>query len=393
MTFKDRLQADYRAVFMQQWPAMLGGLFIGVTNIFLFLYYQPWTTLDGALNWGDWVLHRFGIVRSEALSPLLRSGSVINFGLLFGALAAALLAGQFAVRIGPRRELAKGLIGGVLLGTGAALARGCNIGGFFSATSALSASGLAMAVGLLFGAYLATRYLLWESERAPAGLSHAAVVPITGGGRDTPATRPAQPYLGAVLLLALLLWAVAYERTGYADRGIILLFGVLLGVISQRSRVCFVQAFREPFLTGDTRHTRAMLLALLVSALGFLLIKAAIFEKANEFVRPTFWLGSVTGGLLFGVGMVLAGGCGGGTIWRAGEGHAKLWLALAGYVFSASLVRDLLARTGLQEKLGSAVFLPDVLGWGAAALLLIGVIVIWYLAAAWNESTRRLAAL
>jgi uncharacterized membrane protein YedE/YeeE len=373
---------------------MLGGLFLGVMNIFLFLYYQPWTTLDGALNWGDWVLHRFGIVRSEALSPLLRSGSVINFGLLFGALAAALLAGQFAVRIGPRRELAKGLIGGVLLGTGAALARGCNIGGFFSATSALSASGLAMAGGLIVGAYLAARYVVWESERAPTGLSQTAAALIIGGSRDAPATaRPAQPYLGAVLLLALLLWAVAYERTGYADRGIILLFGVLLGVISQRSRVCFVQAFREPFLTGDTRHTRAMLLALLISALGFLLIKAAIFEKANEFVRPTFWLGSVTGGLLFGVGMVLAGGCGGGTIWRAGEGHAKLWLALAGYVFSASLVRDLLARTGLQEKLGSAVFLPDVLGWGAAALLLIGVIVLWYLAAAWNESTRRLAAL
>lgn len=392
MTLGERLRADYQAVFGQTWPVMLGGLLVGVTNVFLFLFYQPWTTLDGALNWGDWVLNRLGIVRMEALSPLLRSGSVINLGLLFGSLAAALLAGQFAVRMGPSRELAKGLVGGVLLGAGAALARGCNIGGFLSATSALSASGLVMAGGLIIGAYIGVRVVVWESSLVPAGAGRTGRAPVLGGA-GTAGRRSVQPYVGAAAMAILLLWAAVYGGTGYADRGIMLLFGAALGVISQRSRLCFVQAFREPFLTGDTRHLRAALLALVISLVGFALIKAAIFEKAGEFVRPTFWLGSLTGGLVFGLGMVLAGGCGGGAIWRAGEGHIKLWLALAGYVFTASLVRDLLVRTGLQEGLGTAVFLPDLLGWGGAVLLIAGIAFVWYLAAAWNEATRRLAAL
>lgn len=391
MTLRKKLQEEYEAIFGQEWPVWIGGLLIGLVNVFLFLFYQPWTTLDGALNWGDRILGALGVIRTEALSPLLRSGSVINLGLLVGALASALLSGQFGIRVGPPRELVKGAIAGVLLGVGAAIARGCNLGGFFSATSAFAMSGLVMGVGLAIGAFLGTRYLLWETDLLSRRAAPSAA-PVPPG--STPlAPRPAsQPYIGLVVLLGLLGWAAAYGLFGYEDRAVILLFGVTLGFISQRSRVCFVQAFREPFLTGDTRHTRAMLLALLVSMVGFALIKTAILEKAEEFVRPTFWLGSLVGGIIFGIGMVIAGGCGGGTIWRAGEGHVKLWITLVGYVLSASLAREWLVRTGLQERLGVPVFIPDLLGWGGAILSMVGVLVVWYLVARWNEVTRRFAA-
>ncbi|MBI4770587.1 MAG: YeeE/YedE family protein, partial [Chloroflexi bacterium] len=174
MTLSQKLREDYRLLFGRQWPAWLGGLLIGVLNVFLFLFYQPWTTLDGVLNWGDWTLGGLGVINAQALSPLLRSGSVINFGLLFGALASALLAGQFGVRVGPGRELLKGLVGGLLLGAGAVIARGCNIGGFFSSTSAFAMNGLTMAVGLAGGAFLGARYLVWEVERAPAAAAPGA---------------------------------------------------------------------------------------------------------------------------------------------------------------------------------------------------------------------------
>lgn len=384
----ERLREDYQTLFGRQWPVWVGGLLIGVVNVFLFIFYQPWTTLDGALNWGDWSLYRLGVFASEADSPLLRSGSVINLGLLFGAMMAALLAGQFGVRVGPRSELVKGAVGGVLLGTGAVIARGCNVGGFFSATSAFGLNGLAMAVGLAAGAFVGARYLVWEAERGgPVTTTPAA------SGNPVAQRRNPQPLYGLAVFVVLLGAAIAYGLSGFADRAIILLFGVLLGVISQRSRVCFVQAFREPFLTGRTEHTRAMLLGLLVSVIGFALVKTVIFEKELEFVRPTFWAGSLIGGLIFGVGMVLAGGCGGGTIWRVGEGHVKLWLALITYVFSASLVNELLQRTGWRDRLGEAVFLPDRVGWNWAVLILIGVIGLWYGLARWNEATRKLAAI
>jgi hypothetical protein len=61
-------------------------------------------------------------------------------------LAAALLARQFQVRMAPPWELFKGFVGGCLMGVGSALAFGCNIGGFFSASAALSMAGLVMMV-------------------------------------------------------------------------------------------------------------------------------------------------------------------------------------------------------------------------------------------------------
>lgn len=388
MSLREKLREDYQALFGRQWPAWVGGLLIGLVNVFLFLFYQPWTTLDGALNWGDWVWSSVGVVGGGGLPPHLRSGSVINLGLLAGALASALLAGQFGIRVGPRRELVKGAIGGVLLGTGAAIARGCNVGGFFSATSAFAMSGLAMALGLAVGAFMGARYLVWEVEHttaatAPSGASSASA---QAGKRGR------QPYLGALALGLLALSAAAYVWSDYGDRAAILLFGVVLGVISQRSRVCFVRAFREPFLTGDTDHTRAMLLGLLVSIVGFALVKTVVLEKTEEFVRPTFWLGALLGGTIFGFGMTLAGGCGGGTIWRVGEGHVKLWIALVGYVLSASLVRELLVSSGVQNMLGEPVFLPDLIGWTWALGALIIILIVWYVLTQWNEVTRKLTA-
>ena len=382
MSLRESLAEDYQVLFGQEWPAWVGGLAVGFLNVFLFAFYQPWTTLDGVLNWGSYVWSAVGLVRADEISPALRSGSVVNIGLLLGAFAAALLAGQFGIRVGPRLELAKGLVGGLLLGTGAAIARGCNIGGFFSSTAAFAASGLVMGLGLGIGAFLATRYLLWEAGRVSVTSSAPVPGPVATG-------RTRQPMVGAVVLVLLVGLAFWYARAGYADRSVILLLGVVLGVVSQRSRVCFVQAFREPFLTGDTRHTRAMLLGLAVAIVGFAITKSIIDTKADDFVRPTFWAGALFGGVLFGIGMVLAGGCGAGSIWRAGEGHVKLMVAVVGYVLSATFVAELLRRAALTNRLGQSVFLPDVAGWAGALVFLGFILAGWYVFVRWNEASRR----
>jgi uncharacterized protein len=90
--------------------------------------------------------------------------------------------------------------------------------------------------------------------------------------------------------------------------------------------------------------------------------------------------------------MVLAGGCGAGSIWRAGEGQVKLWLALATFALGASLTRLGLQQTGLLGQLGSAVFLPSVFGWAGAIGLVIVVMAAWALFATWNEETGRFSS-
>jgi uncharacterized protein len=61
--------------------------------------------------------------------------------------------------------------------------------------------------------------------------------------------------------------------------------------------------------------------------------------------------------------MVRAGGCGAGLIWRVGEGHVKLWVAVFFFAVGASAMRQILVRTDLIRQLGSASFLPHMMGW------------------------------
>ncbi|HEY2994092.1 MAG TPA: YeeE/YedE thiosulfate transporter family protein [Methylomirabilota bacterium] len=384
------LSAQHAAVFGRPWPVWGAAVLVATVNVFLFAFDRPWTASDGLRNWGDWLLRGVGVAhRVDLVAPWLYSGSLLNLGVLFGGLTAALLSREFAVRVPPRGEAIKGAGGGLLMGVGAMLAFGCNIGGFFSAISALSLSGYGMMLGLGLGAFLGLRYLLWEMERRPQWSSGAARV--YGAPADGTASR--QPWLGVALAVALLLVPFLYARTGYHAQGIFLLFGVVFGVIFQRSRFCLVRAFREPFMTGDAEHTRAAALALAVSTLGFAVLKFADLKDKGDWVFPGAGVGAVAGGTLFGVGMTLAGGCGAGSIWRAGEGQVKLWLALVGFALGASLARLALTQSGALQKLGWAVFLPSALGWGGALGLTLGVLVVWALLATWNEDARVVSAL
>jgi hypothetical protein len=143
LSFESLLRDQYTKIFGRPWPVIPSALIVAALNVFLFAFDRPWTASDGMRNWGDGLLQAVGIINQPGLlPPLLYSGSVLNFGLIFGALAAALLGREFAVRPAPRNELLKGALGGLLMGLGAMLSFGCNIGGFFSALSALSLSGV-----------------------------------------------------------------------------------------------------------------------------------------------------------------------------------------------------------------------------------------------------------
>lgn len=384
------LSAQYAVLFGRPWSIWGSAVLVATVNVFLFAFDRPWTASDGMRNWGDWVLTGLGIVRrSDLLAPWLYSGSLLNGGVLLGGLVAALLSSEFAIRVPPRGELAKGACGGLLMGVGAVLAFGCNIGGFFSATSALSLAGLAMMLGLGAGAFLGLRYLVWETEHRPGWSSGAGCVYLA-----PPKERPSrQPWAGALLLVLLLATPAVYSRAGYVAQGLFLLFGVAFGVIFQRSRFCPVRAFREPFMTGDAEHTRAAALALVISTLGFAILKFTDLKDKSEWVFPAAGVGALVGGLAFGVGMTLAGGCGAGSIWRAGEGQVKLWAAIACFALGASLARLVAAQTGLLQELGAAVFLPSAIGWGGAIGLVVLVMAAWGLGATWNEETRRFSAL
>lgn len=378
----------YAMLFGRQWAAWVGGILLALVNIMMFAYEKPWSTADGARNWGDWLFNTLNITDSIIISPHLYSTSILNFGVIAGAFAASLLARQFRIQGAPPYELLKGLVGGSLMGVGAAMAFGCNIGGFFSATSALSMAGLAMMVGLMTGAYIGLRLLMLEVTYINTGsVSRSS----TGSRKSTSSGMVnAQPIFGVLVLLAGLGLAFTYDDFDYPTRGGFLLFGLAIGVFMQRTRFCFVRAFREPFLTGDAEMTKAVVLAVVISVIGFSILKWTDLREWDAFVSSGFWFGSLVGGIIFGVGMSLSGGCASGTLWRAGEGQIKLWVVLFAFAVVGSWFRGWLEDSGWLMKLGTPVFLPDFMSWKMAILLVIGIMSLWYLLVAWNEVKRKL---
>ena len=384
------LAAGYGALFGRQWPAWVGGILFGMLSILLFVWEKPWSVADGVRNWGDWLLNGVDITDTFIIDPHLYSTSVLNLGIIGGAFAAALLARQFRLRGAPPWELLKGVVGGCLMGVGASLSFGCNIGGFFSATSALSLAGPAMMLGLMAGAVVGLKLLVWEVSYLdlPEWMSR----PGRGGSsrRRSDTWRRLQPLAGVAVLAAGAAIALVYDGLDYTTRAGLLGFGLIIGVIMQRTRFCFVRAFREPFMTGHADATRAVAIAVIISTVGFTYLKWADFKDWDVFVRDSFWLGSLLGGFIFGVGMSLAGGCASGALWRAGEGHVKLWVAVACFALSASYFRVWLTDSGRAERLGEAVFLPDYIGWEVALGAVIVLMGIWYLCMTWNERRQKL---
>ena len=349
------LRDQYNHIFGRPWPVISSALVIAALNVFLFAFDKPWTASDGLRNWGDSLFHWLGVINQpDLLPPLLYSGSVLNIGLLLGGLVAALLSREFAVRPAPGAELLKGALGGLFMGAGAMLSFGCNIGGFFSALAALSASGLAMMAGLIVGAFIGTRYLIRENGKIIA--SGKLPFMTTCEAPPRPAVASAafklQPGIGVLVFALVLGGGCLYQFLGHGRLAVFLYFGVLFGIVFQRSRFCLVNAFREPFLSGASEHARAAALALVMSLIGFAILKVTDLKDATEWVFPSFWFGALTGGILFGVGMVLAGGCGAGSIWRVGEGHVKLWMAVVFFAVGASAMRLLLTRTDLIASVG-----------------------------------------
>jgi uncharacterized membrane protein YedE/YeeE len=142
-------------------------------------------------------------------------------------------------------------------------------------------------------------------------------------------------------------------------------------------------------MTGEAEIGKAVVISLIVAVIGIAVLKANGFRRETMYVVPSFGWGSLVGGVIFGIGMVVAGGCGSGTLWRVGEGNLKLWIALFAFATSNSLMTGWLESSGIRQTLGAAVFLPHYFGWEGAILLVVGVSLIWYLVLAWNEQTNK----
>src|SRR5690554_7136667 len=141
----------------------------------------------------------------------------------------------------------------------------------------------------------------------------------------------------ALLLLATALLSVAYLLID--SRFVYLLvyiwFGIVYGVLLQYGRFCMASAIRDLFAVGVPRMAVGVLIAIILYAIISAFIQDAGFNSFHA--HPLGWH-VLIGGLIFGLGMVLSGGCASSSLYKTGEGNLGGVLVLFSISFSQAWI-------------------------------------------------------
>ena len=170
------------------WPLVWGAIALALLNYAtLALAGRPWGITSAFALWGAKVASGLGVdvaswafwqvpANAKALAAPVWEDitSVMDIGIMLGALLAAGLAGRFAPSLKiPPRSLLAAVIGGLLLGYGSRLAYGCNIGAYFSGIASGSLHGWVWLVAAFIGNSVGVRLrpMFFAGERRPEALS------------------------------------------------------------------------------------------------------------------------------------------------------------------------------------------------------------------------------
>lgn len=155
--------------------------------------------------------------------------------------------------------------------------------------------------------------------------------------------------------------------------------GAVLGAVMQRGRFCVTGMLRDIFLQRSWRTFVALLIVIAVHAVGIAaLTSTGVISPDYRTFAP---VAVIVGGFMFGIGIILAGGCASGTWYRSAEGLVGSWIALAMYALSAAAMKTG-ALSGFNDWMSSydtgLTTIPAALGvspwWFVAALTLLTVV-------------------
>lgn len=201
------------------------------------------------------------------------------------------------------------------------------------------------------------------------------------------------PYGIMIILIAFILCIIFWQKQ---PRYVTFLsVGIIIGIILRYSRFCFTAAFRDPFITGSTRVLRGMILSMMVSTVGFAVIQSRYIhiKGANYEMIPgavsSVGIHVMIGAFIFGIGMVLAGGCASGVLMRIGEGHALHWVVLVGFIIGTLLgAKDYSFWYEHFIKNAKTIYFSEYLDLKIVVLLQMIVLITLYKLAVWYENRR-----
>lgn len=169
--------------------------------------------------------------------------------------------------------------------------------------------------------------------------------------------------MGFLMVISLLYYQV---NEYYMYLIVYIWFGVAYGMMLQYGRFCFASASRDLFAAGVPR----MAVGIIIAMVFFSIIQAVLSSaKLSTFHPAPMGIHMIIGGFIFGIGMVLSGGCASGSLYKCGEGNGTSMLVIIGICFGQAIFVDL---GGIFDKLvpqswaqaAAARHLPvDISGW------------------------------
>lgn len=161
-------ESGWRRIFRGSWPLFAAAIVLAILNALTLLTRgQPWGITSAFSLWGSKIASSFGVdvanwgywqgANAAALnaSILADSTTVMNIGIIIGAFIASAAGGLFKFTQVTLGNFAASVIGGLMMGYGARLAFGCNIGAYFGGIASFSAHGYIWGIMAMAGTFLA----------------------------------------------------------------------------------------------------------------------------------------------------------------------------------------------------------------------------------------------
>lgn len=136
-----------------------------------------WYITTQEAQWAGWAMDKLGVNTMDTIffglengipSPLVNAPGMMSIGIILGAASIALLRREFKWKVPSLETAMFAIIGGLLMGIGARIGMGCNVGAFFAAVTNGDMTGWVFLLGMTIGAFVGVKLFNWWLERKTA---------------------------------------------------------------------------------------------------------------------------------------------------------------------------------------------------------------------------------
>lgn len=340
MDYFKQFKQKYMVAFWRPLPAVialgvLAAYYFGITGTY-------WAVTGEFTRWGGHILQLFGVdlsswgyykIMGMQGNSFTRVDGVMIIGMFAGCIAAAFWGNNVKLRMPASKiRIFQALLGGIIAGFGARLGMGCNLASLFTGIPQFSLHAWLFTLAMIVGVYIGARVTLLPFFQSKMKMQKVSC--STTLNTDTKNVKSLFT-IGTIVFIAMIIWALYLIFIQQSTKlGIAMLFGSAFGLLIAKAQICFTSAFRDIFTTGRSQMAVAIVIGMAVSTIG-------VFSYIMIGVPPKImWAGpnALIGGLLFGFGIVLAGGCECGWMYRAVEGQVHFWIVGIGNVIGSTLL-------------------------------------------------------